>query len=199
MTPNLTDYAEGSWNTDEFVELVNRLLPQVLPEEGSSQKVREDINLRLVRHYTGLGMLDEPAKEGKEARYAYRHLLQLLLVRRMQAQGYGSSAIDDFPRKHTDAQLLRLVSGQLELTVRSNPALEFLEGLRQRSSPGAPVSPVAPAARPVSHWSRHALLPGLELHLSNEFKCPSGPPLEHLLENIKEVLKSARQDRHKSS
>ena len=195
MSIDLTDYLHGSWNTDDFVDLANRLLPQVLPEEGASQKVREDVNLRLVRHYTGLGMLDEPAKEGKEARYSYRHLLQLLLVRRMQAQGYGSSAIDTFPRKHNDAQLLRLVSGQLELTVQSNPALDFLEGLRQRSSPGSPTNPPPPATS--SHWSRHSLVPGLELHLSNDFKCPSGPPLEHLLETIKDVLKSARPDRRK--
>ena len=76
------------------VKIANDLLPQFLPEEKAHTRVREEVTSRLIRHYTSQGLLDEPLKEGRVARYTYRHLLQLLVVRRLLTEGYGASAID---------------------------------------------------------------------------------------------------------
>ncbi|HZJ09143.1 MAG TPA: hypothetical protein VFD39_05570, partial [Trueperaceae bacterium] len=82
MSLDLTHLREGAWSLDEFVEHTNRLLPELLPKE-SSKRAADPVNQRLVRHYATQGLLDEPLKEGREARYLYRHLLQLLVVRRL--------------------------------------------------------------------------------------------------------------------
>ena len=77
----------SGWSLEEFVDAANRLLPGFLPaaedRPGSAGKVRDEVNIRLVRHYANLGLLDDNAREGREARYGFRHLLQLLLVRRL--------------------------------------------------------------------------------------------------------------------
>ena len=199
---NLQDHQDASWSADEFVDVVNRLLPDFLPEDSSSSRVRDEVNLRLVRHYTSLGMLDEPFKDGKKAVYRYRHLLQMLLVRRMLSQGYGSAAIEAFPRQQTDSQLYRLITGQLELAVRSNPALDYLEALRKRSgiSPVAapappPVSAPAPAAPGPSleKWYHLNLLPGLELHIRRDFKPSSGAVVDQIAAVVRDALNDLRR------
>lgn len=171
----LKQYADGRWGLDEFVSVTNHLLPDVV-----GNREGEEVNPRLVRHYTSQGMLDEPGKEGKEARYGYRHLLQLLLLRRMLAQGYGTAAIDRFPRKQTDDQLVQLLEGKLELTVRANSALEYLQSLKR-----GPVAPAPVRPGPV-RWSRVELVPGLELHIREDYQPPARP--EELLEKIRDML-----------
>src|SRR5690625_3458509 len=103
MAP-LNKYTESSplWSLTDFVDTANSLLSSYLPEDGKGQ---EQVNPRLVRHYTSNGLLDEPLRSGREARYEYRHLLQLLVVRRLLADGYGMNAIGDLPRSRTDAEL----------------------------------------------------------------------------------------------
>ena len=120
----LEKYSKETWTTEDFVTIANRLLPDFLPEIGFNQKFREEVNLRLIRHYTSIGSLDEPGKHGKESRYSFRHLLQLLLVRRLLAQGYSSGSIDEFPRRQSNQQLLVLLE-------QSGPTLPDL--LRQKS------------------------------------------------------------------
>ena len=78
----------GSWTgtLDEFAEIANTLLPQYLPLDRSS-RAGDEVNPRLIRHYTTQGLLDPPLKEGREARYVLRHLLQLLALRSLMAGG----------------------------------------------------------------------------------------------------------------
>ena len=92
------------WTLEEFVTVLNRLLPQFLPDRPDSSDssasipsksphgVRDTLTPRLVRHYTSQGLVDEPQKLGRSARYGYRHLLQLLLVRRLLREGYSTQA-----------------------------------------------------------------------------------------------------------
>ena len=50
-------------------------------------------NDRLVRYYVTEGVMDRPARIGREAAYGFRHLLQLLTARRMADAGVPLSAI----------------------------------------------------------------------------------------------------------
>ena len=63
----------GSWTgtLDDLAALANTLLPQYLPLDRSS-RTQDEVNPRLIRHYTTQGLLDPPFKEGREARYT-RH------------------------------------------------------------------------------------------------------------------------------
>jgi hypothetical protein len=177
---DLSQYREATWNADEFVAVANLALQEVLHGAALAE-----LNLRIVRHYTGLGMLDEPTKSGKEARYHYRHLLQLLLVRRLLGQGYGSAAILDFPRKQDNERILQLLFGQLELTVKSNPALAFLEEVRQRTAKPS-------ATSHCSHWTRLVPLPGFEVNVNEDFRCPSQALLDQALETVRRALTQRR-------
>jgi hypothetical protein len=200
------------WSLDEFVEIVNGLLPQFLPEEKSHTRVRDAMTPRLVRHYTGMGLLDEPLKEGREARYLYRHLLQALLVRRLLVEGYGASAIDNLAKSKTNQELEALLQGGVVLTLTpANPALNFLQEIQQRSakSPSVPApsqsrkvgksedSPSAETELPgPSIWTRLVILPGLEVHVREDFLLPSThQEQQNLLQRILQSLSSIKKKR----
>jgi DNA-binding transcriptional MerR regulator len=148
---------QPNWPLDEFVQVANQLLAELLPNERVNTRVREVMTPRLVRHYTTQGMLDEPRKQGREARYSYRHLLQVLLLRRLLAAGYGAGAIAQFARAHSDSELEALLQGDVQLTLASgsvaiapaqsppptNSALEFLQTIQASRSAPAPAEPVS--------------------------------------------------------
>jgi hypothetical protein len=151
-------------------------------------------------------MLDDPLKSGREARYLYRHLLQLLLVRRLLAEGYGASAIDKLALSTTNQELEELLQGGVQLTITpANPALAFLQQVQQRQiapaqspprlppSASPPISPVpaAPLDTPShrSQWTRVEVLPGLELHIRHDFVYPGSAQEQHsLLQLMRQIL-----------
>jgi hypothetical protein len=127
-----------NWSLDELVEVANELQPQFLPDEKAHTRVREEVNPRLVRHYTSQGLLDEPLKQGRDARYIYRHL-QILVVRRLLIEGYGAIVIDTLARSSSSSELEALLQGRVQLTVApANPALAFLQQVQKRQSDQPP-------------------------------------------------------------
>lgn len=185
---------------DRFVEVTNDLLPQFLPDQSSGNRGQEPVNPRLVRYYTTQGWLDKPLKQGREARYTYRHLLQLLVLRRLLAEGYSASSIGSLIGGQADQALEDILQGGVQLTVEAaNPALAFLaqirdgqgpaKGQRRESSPSdqspkrsarpafqAPLASPAPATPPASPpqtWARLEILDGLELHVRQDFVAPA--------------------------
>jgi len=71
---------------EELVETAR----QVVADLGLSQKLG-DITERLLRHYVTEGVVSRPVREGREVRYGFRHLLELLAVRMWVLQGYPLS------------------------------------------------------------------------------------------------------------
>ncbi len=208
------------WSLDELVQVANRFLPQFLPDEKAHTRVREEVTPRLVRHYTSQGMLDEPLKEGREARYTYRHLLQVLLVRRLLTEGYGASVIDTLARSKSNAELEALLYGGVQLTMApANPALAFLQEIQQRqvesapkpaiappavsrSAPAPPSPPASPApvSPPTLQWTRLEILPGLELHVRSDFVLPSTTQEQQtLLQRLFQALTSLTTSKRRSS
>ena len=53
-------------------------------------------NERLLRHYASVRVVDKPSRQGREAVYTYRHLLQFLTARRLMKQGFALSKIAEF-------------------------------------------------------------------------------------------------------
>ena len=181
----------NGWSLDDLVAAANALLPEFLPaaedRPGAAGKVREEVNARLVRHYLSLGLLDENAREGREARYGFRHLLQLLLVRRLLTEGYPATVIARLITGKDDAELRALLQGGASVSATpANPALDFLARVRRRTglSPAATPPSAAPPAPPAAAlpdpasgvaWNRVELLPGLEIHVREGFRLPSSP------------------------
>jgi DNA-binding transcriptional MerR regulator len=197
------------WSLDELVQVANELLPQFLPEEKAHTRVREEVSPRLVRHYTGQEMLDDPIREGREARYVYRHLLQVLIVRRLLMEGYGASVINTLARSKNNSELEALLQGGVQLTVSpANPALAFLQQIQQRppdsphslaKSPSPPVL-IPPPTAAASHWTRLEVLPGLELHVRSDFVLPStSQEQKNLLQRMLQSLIAIATPKRRSS
>ena len=194
-----------SWSLEEFVRVTNDLLPQFLPIQKGNTRVREEVTSRLIRHYTTLGMVDEPFKEGRYAVYTYRHLLQILVVRRLLLEGFGTSAIAQLALKKTNTELENLLSGGIQLSVTpANPALAYLQDIQQRYSPPSPPRMSAPSPPPTptrinsTHWTRFEVLPGLEIHVRDDFNYPNSPNEQHaLLQHITQTLEDIANQKRK--
>lgn len=208
---------------DRFVEVANDLLPQFLPDEAAGSRGQESVNPRLVRHYTTQGLLDKPLKQGREARYIYRHLLQLLVLRRLLAEGYSVSSMHQLIGGQPNDALEKILQGGAQLTVETaNPALTFLAEIRDRHSPpalsrSAPAASSAPGTRlagrsrqapnapvPASSspttWTRLEILDGLELHVREDFIPPAtAHERDRLLQLMAQHLTNLNSPRRNSS
>src|ERR1700722_859061 len=91
---------QESWTIAELAELAAETLAATESDEPSTGPVRADgrvrdvPNERLVRWYAAVGLVDPPlSRRGRVARYGRRHLLQLVAVKRRQAEGQSLAEI----------------------------------------------------------------------------------------------------------
>ncbi len=85
---------ELRWTIAELGERVTAALADGAYEPPSNGQVRAVPDLRTIRYYTSLGLLDRPAAmRGRTALYGPRHLLQLVAVKRLQAEGKSLSEV----------------------------------------------------------------------------------------------------------
>lgn len=74
-------------------------------------------NERLVRYYVTVQVLDKPNRVGRDASYQYRHLLQLLIARRMLDKGFNLATIAEHNQKASTSELAeKLLSRDLDIT-----------------------------------------------------------------------------------
>jgi DNA-binding transcriptional MerR regulator len=106
-----------------------------LTRPGSARangRVRDVPNERLVRWYVTVGLVDPPlSRRGRVARYGRRHLLQLVAVKRRQAEGRSLAEI------------------QAELAGATDETLAAVARVPETLPP-----PDAPAAEPGRFWAR---------------------------------------------
>ena len=122
---------EASCTISELAEQAAGVLA-ASPQQANG-RVRDVPNERLIRWYVTLGLLDPPlSRRGRVARYGDRHLLQLVAVKRRQAEGRSLAEIQE------------------ELAGATNETLAAIADLK--ASP-EPAPPVAPAATP-RFWAR---------------------------------------------
>ncbi len=122
MPVNYTDLTsrDQTWSLDAFVAEVNRLLPEVVPSEAGG-RAKLEVNARLVRHYATEGVLPKPLKEAGGASYDTDHLVRLLALRRLLAEGFASSVAGAFLRRHDREKLARFLLGELKLDLDLAP------------------------------------------------------------------------------
>jgi DNA-binding transcriptional MerR regulator len=116
------------WTLDELVQLASQAL-SVDYDGPPSARVRDVPDRRLVRWYVTRGLVDRPATNGRNALYGRRHLLQLVAIKRLQAQGRSLAEI------------------QAELAGAPDRALDQLARLDPVPPAAAPPVPTAPQAR----------------------------------------------------
>jgi DNA-binding transcriptional MerR regulator len=95
----------GVWTMDELVDRVRQALAAEYPGAPNG-RVRDVPDRRAIRWYTTTGLVDRPAAmRGRTALYGPRHLLQLVAVKRRQAQGHSLAAIQAELHGAGDAEL----------------------------------------------------------------------------------------------
>src|SRR5689334_24864251 len=96
------------WTLDELVARVSAALGAADYSGAPNGRVREIPDRRAIRWYTTRGLLDRPAVRGRTAGYGPRHLLQLVVIKRRQAEGWALAQIQAEVAGATDAELRAL-------------------------------------------------------------------------------------------
>jgi hypothetical protein len=142
----------GVWTMDELVERVRRALAAEYPGAPNG-RVRDVPDRRAIRWYTTTGMVDRPlGMRGRTALYGSRHLLQVVAVKRRQAQGRSLAEIQAELTGATDAELLVLARVPEELLKVDGPAADLAGGQARTRFWAAAAEPAfSPAARRPAH------------------------------------------------
>lgn len=193
---------------------------RILTESGLAQErgtVTEVPDERTIRYYLTEGLIS-PAedKQGTASVFGYRHLLQLLVVKKLQSQHLPIRKIRDLVDGRTERELERLLGAEGGAAVK-NEALSYLEKLLTKPAP-APQSPPAPQAlrqmsvmeslaspappapqtpttgSPGGTWARVEIEPGLELHVHDQYQPPrESRGLRRLTQILLRVIESHGQ------
>ena len=192
---------------------------RILTESGLAQErgtVSEVPDERTIRYYLTEGLIS-PAedKQGTASVFSYRHLLELLVVKKLQSEHLPIRKIRDLVDGRTERELERLLGAEGSPRVK-NEALSYLEKLlmkpaappspqtpqmlRQATSIEAQASPApsAPQSSPTGvgsgTWSRVEIEPGLELHVHDQYQPPrEAKGLRRLAQTILRVIESYGQ------
>ncbi|MET8046971.1 MerR family transcriptional regulator [Streptosporangium sp. NPDC005286] len=137
-------------------ELAERASAALAPTAQLNGRVRDVPNERLIRWYATIGLLDPPlARRGRVALYGRRHLLQLIAVKRRQADG------------RTIAEI------QAELTGATDQTLESIARIPERS-PEHAIETISPRTARPRFWAEPSSVPA-ETGLTPPQK-PAPPP-----------------------
>lgn len=129
---------------------------------------------RTVRYYLSEGLIS-PAedKQGTASVFGYRHLLQLLVVKKLQSERLPIRTIRELVGSRGERQLERLLlSGEGERKTGSgekNEALRYLETLLRKPASAPPASSPAPPASPARSQRSTGSLPA---SISSELSAP---------------------------
>jgi DNA-binding transcriptional MerR regulator len=158
----------------EFADQAARLVGQFVPrqERGSVTEVPDE---RMVRYYTAEGLLSAPeGRQGASAIYGYTHLLQLLAVKRLQAEHLPIKKIREMVEGKSAVELEQLLEGASGNLARKNSAMLYLESLLKpapaKASAPLPAPPAAASNASKNAWSRIEIEDGLEVHVREDYK-----------------------------
>lgn len=192
---------------------------KILAESGLAQErgtVSEVPDERTIRYYLSEGLVS-PAedKQGTASVFGYRHLLQLLAVKKLQAEHLPIRKIRELVERREVRDLERLL-GIEGGAVSKNEALSYLEKLLTKpqtasqpqaarsfsstagSSPSiarsAPPPQSAPGSSGSGAWERIEIEPGLELHVQGQYQPPTDASgLRQLAQRIMRLIESRGQ------
>jgi DNA-binding transcriptional MerR regulator len=169
----------------EFAQAGERLLSQLALEQerGTVTNVPDE---RTIRYYLAEGLIQPPEeKQGTASVFGYMNLLQLLAVKKLQAEHLPIRKIRELVARKSERELETLigVGGTSGKKSRENEAQRYLESLlaspidhrieaplksRQMQSSAAPY----PGGGETKSWQRVEIEPGLELHIRSDYSPP---------------------------
>ena len=202
----------------ELADWASRLVEEVVPpqERGS---VSEMPNERMIRYYITEGLLASPLeKSGTSQVFGYLHLLQVLAVKKLQAEHLTIRKVREMLQERTVGELeviLGIGPGPPEKRKQAGreAATEYLLSLLRSPeaaasrfqaadrATAAPARSPIPEALPAPSWKRIEIEPGLELHLREDFRLdPDSRASQRLLRRIlREIEEHDIQSRKRDS
>ncbi|MCW2664139.1 MAG: hypothetical protein JWP83_5291 [Mycobacterium sp.] len=111
----------ASWTLDELVRRVAAGLADPAYPGAPNGRVRSLPDRRVVRWYTTTGLIDRPTMQGRTALYSPRHLLQIVAIKRRQAEGRSLADIQAELAGATD-ETLRKVAAVPDELIGADPA-----------------------------------------------------------------------------
>jgi len=149
----------GEWTLAELVGRAARALADVRAPNG---RVTGLPDARMIRWYSTIGIVDKPSGfRGRTALYGQRHLLQLVAVKRLQAEGRPLAEIQARLAGVTETTLRHIAAvpdthAEQDHAVRDYAVEDRAEGNRAEEDTVDGVEPAAPrprfwAARPAAH------------------------------------------------
>jgi DNA-binding transcriptional MerR regulator len=183
-----------------------RVSEQVLSELGIEQK-RGTVSLvpdeRTIRYYLAEGLI-QPAdeKQGTASVFSYKHLLQLVAVKKLQAEHLPIRKIRELVTDKDEQQLKTLlgVTAFARKGTDDKEAKRYLEsllapsmlfgGIQSAPQETAPSSSAAEPPRRESSvsWQRVEIEPGLELHIRSDYKPAVAARTKGLTERIRTAI-----------
>jgi DNA-binding transcriptional MerR regulator len=165
-----------------------RVGEQILAEMGLEQArgtVTSVPDERTIRYYMAEGLIQTPGeKQGTASLFSYLNLLQLLTVKKLQAEHLPIRKIRELVAGKSEAELEMLlgVGGIAAKKTRESDAKRYLESLlapdsappppRMETSAAAPPPPAPQMLDQSASWQRVEIEPGLELHIRSDYAPP---------------------------
>jgi DNA-binding transcriptional MerR regulator len=179
-----------------------RVSEQILAEMGLEQErgtVTSVPDERTIRYYMTEGLIQTPGeRQGTASVFGYLNLLQLLTVKKLQAEHLPIRKIRELVAGKSE-QELEIMLGVRGTGGRKAEAKQYLETLLASAPSRPPSQPLDAAAAPPqqtsSHsWQRVEIEPGLELHIRSDYAPPTtGARTKSLLEKAIHRLRRLRR------
>jgi hypothetical protein len=151
MNPDDLDALEG-WTGD--VNELARVAGEILAARGLGDGSIEP-NVRVIRDYAQRGIVSRAERQGKEAIYGHRQLLELVAARVLVADGWPLAKIAEHFALIGTAGLRSLIPGGGQ-AVPENRALALARRLRDETRQGS--APARPAPSSSEEFGRRAAL-----------------------------------------
>lgn len=161
----------------EFARVGGQIVAELELEQqrGTVTSVPDE---RTIRYYLAEGLIQTPEeKQGTASVFSYLNLLQLLTVKKLQAEHLPIRKIRELVAGKSEQELETLL-GVPRPSGKKTEAKRYLESLLATPS-SAPQMDAAPPAPPpekfdASHsWQRVEIEPGLELHIRSDYSPPA--------------------------
>lgn len=103
------------------IEVEQALATYQLLGAQQDHRVSQAPDIRTIRYYTSLGLIDRPTIEGRQARYSKRHVLQVLAIKALQARLMPLSEIQSRIYGRTDHELELMLTAFAEAADQGAP------------------------------------------------------------------------------
>jgi DNA-binding transcriptional MerR regulator len=181
------------WTIEELVQRAERAL-EVDYYGQVSRRVSDVPTLRNIRYYTTLGLLDRPAEiRGRTAYYSLRHLMQLVAIKRLQAEGLSLTEIQNRLLGLSDAKLGRIAKlpeDRLEFVSEPTPTRPQAARQQARFWTFAPSEAPAPEVREATVGSQVEMWQSIPLDAGVRLMIEGATPLDAA--TVREIQNAAR-------